>query len=304
MSGNENDVCPRCNNNCSDGGALSCGACDYFYHFGDCSGVAESTFKTKGESCRKAWNCPTCRAAKSRGSQSGRSKKESDDNVASILVGINEKLEKLMTLKNTVESIEQSVQLMSDQYDELLVHVRHQDKEKSQIKKRVDILERREQSGGTHQLMQDVNDLEWQSRKLNLEFHGIPVSENEDLLSKVNDVASKINVPELGMTDVVSIHRLPAARDKVPGIIVRFARQSVKDAFLAKKSELNRLKIYCFILENLTKRNKVLLTATKDWARNHDYKYVWHKNGRIYIRQKDGERAIIVRNESDLDEIV
>lgn len=304
MSGNESDVCPRCNNNCSDGGALSCGACDYFYHFGDCSGVAESTFKTKGESWRKAWNCPTCRAVKARGSQSGRSKKESDDNVASILVGINEKLEKLMTLKNTVESIEQSVQLMSDQYDELLVHVRHQDKEISQIKKRVDALERREQSGGAHQLMQDVNELEWQSRKLNLEFHGIPVSENEDLLSKVNDVASKINVPELSVTDVVSIHRLPAARDKVPGIIVRFARQSVKDAFLAKKSELNRLKIYCFILENLTKRNKVLLTATKDWARNHDYKYVWHKNGRIYIRQKDGERAIIVRSESDLDEIV
>lgn len=73
---------------------MSCGACDYFYHFGDSSGVAKSTFKSKGESRRKAWNCPKCRAVKSRGSRSGRWKKEPDGNVASILVGINEKIKK------------------------------------------------------------------------------------------------------------------------------------------------------------------------------------------------------------------
>lgn len=58
--------------------------------------------------------------------------------------------------------------------------------------------------------MQDINDLEWQSRKLNLKFYGIPVSENEDILSKVNAVGSKIIVTELSITDVVSMHRLPA----------------------------------------------------------------------------------------------
>lgn len=271
------------------------------YHFGKCSGVAESTFRSKGEAWRKAWRCPTCRHAGARGSQSGRSNTEQETDYASLFMSINDKLEQLMTLKCTVENIEQSVQTMSDQYDTILQHITRQDKDIAELRKRVDAIESREPLLDSEQIMKDINDLEWQSRKLNLEFHGISESENEDLLSKVNAVTSKVSLPALTVSDVAAVHRLPAAKDKVPAILVRFSRQSHKDLFLSKRAELNQMKTNCFMLENLTKRNKELLRDAKNWAKNNNFKYVWHRNGKIFVRQRDGANAIHVACTADLD---
>lgn len=127
------------------------------------------------------------------------------------------------------------MQVMSDKHDQILEQLSHQDKEIAALKKRVSRIEMREHACEAEQIAQDIDDLEWQSRKLNLEFHGIPVAEDEDLLAKVTEVATKINVPHLASSDVVSVHRLPASRDKIPGIIVRFSNHAVKDSFLKKK---------------------------------------------------------------------
>ncbi|KAK8768633.1 hypothetical protein V5799_014902, partial [Amblyomma americanum] len=116
---------------------------------------------------------------------------EQETDYASLFMSINDKLEQLMTLKCTVENIEQSVQTMSDQYDTILQHITRQDKDIAELRKRVDAIESREPLLDSEQIMKDINDLEWQSRKLNLEFHGISESENEDLLSKVNAVTRK-----------------------------------------------------------------------------------------------------------------
>lgn len=281
---------------------LVCDGCGDSYHFGKCSGITASTFKSKGKSWKKAWRCSTCKSSGAKASQHSNSKTEQD--LLSMFATMNAKLDDLMGLKCTVQKIEQSVDMMSSQYDKILEHMRKQDKELAQLKKRVSAVESQQQTLETDQIRQDLDDLEWQSRKLNLEFHGIPFTEDEDPLSKVNAVAATIQVPELTASDVVSVHRLPSSRDRVPAIIVRFANQSTKDAFLKKKSELNKLKHHCYILENLTKKNKALLAVTKEWARNCGFKYAWHKNGKIYIKQKDGEKPLIVRNQSDLDSLV
>lgn len=112
--------------------------------------------------------------------------------------------------------------------------------------------------------MQELDDLEWQRRKLNLEFRGIPFSEREDLFSKVSEVEAKIDVLLLSTGDVIAVHSLPAASHKVPGIIVRLARQFVKDGFMSKRGERRKLDDPCYFLENLTKKTCSLLAATKE----------------------------------------
>lgn len=114
-------------------------------------------------------------------------------------------------------------------------------------------------------------------------------------------MAAKIDVPLLTTNDVIAVHRLPAARDKVPGIIVRLARQSLKDGIMSKRRELRTLNDGCYIMENLTKRTRALLAVTKEWAKHHNHKHVWHRNNKIYVRRVDGGRAFIVRCERDLD---
>lgn len=119
-----------------------------------------------------------------------------------------------------------------------------------------------------------MNDLEWRSRKLNLELHGIDKSENENLLQKVNKIAAKLELAPLVETDITAVHRLPGKPDKVPGIIVRFTKPSTRNAWLHAKKKLNKDRSDPFILENLTKHNRALLQTAKDWASNRQYAYV------------------------------
>lgn len=75
---------------------------------------------------------------------------------------------------------------------------------------------------------QYTSQLEWRSRCLNIEIRGFPEVQNEKLLDRVNEVAEKLKVPVLSGTDVTSLHRLPSASNKVPGVIVRFEIQETK----------------------------------------------------------------------------
>lgn len=278
-----------------------CEGCSCRYHFGKCS-IALSTYKSKSEAWRRSWRCPACRSKKSTCVQGSKSNSNEAD-FASLFLSVNEKLDGLLGLKDTVKSIEESVKMMSGQYDEILNHIRRQDKEIADIKNRVQKLENHEAISASKNVTQELNELEWHSRKLNLEFHGIPVSKNENALQKVNDIARTMGLPQLTDSDIVSIHRLRAVRDKAPGIIVHFAKQSVREEFLSKRHVLKETKEQCYILENLTKANRILLGQTKAWAKDHGYRYAWHKNGKNFIRKKDGDRAIIVRDAADLERI-
>lgn len=297
------DTCLCCNDELTDeDGTMKCAECGYNYHFGSCSGVSESTFKSKGEIWRKAWRCLTCRTAKSRSSQ-GEKPRQDESNLAAVIIGINQKLSTLMELKDTVSAIEVSVNMMSTQYDEILKQMRQHDTEIKDLKKRMTNMENREKEVNVQQMTQDINALEWQTRKMNLEFHGIPVSERENLNNKINQVAEKLGVPVLTDSEIVAMHRLPARTDKIPGIIVHFAKQSTRDQWLKKRKNLDRTGKDGYILENLTRQNRALLWTAKEWAKQHDYRYSWHRNGKIFVRRKEGDAAILIKCEMDLERL-
>lgn len=50
----------------------------------------------------------------------------------------------------------------------------------------------------------------WRNRILKLEFHGIPVTNKKNLLSKINEMAKKLSLPELMKYDITSFHRIPS----------------------------------------------------------------------------------------------
>lgn len=140
----------------------------------------------------------------------------------------------LLELKTTVQNIEVSVQVMSDKYDAILADTTRHEADIKGIKKKVQALETKVYSEVDF-LKEQLNDLEWRNRKLNLEFHGIEPAENENLIEKVNKVATLLNVAPLSCNDVAAIHRLKAKPGKTPGIIVRFSRNDVRDEWFAKR---------------------------------------------------------------------
>lgn len=148
-------------------------------------------------------------------------------------------------------------------------------------------------------LKHDLNELELRCRSQNLEIHGVPETANEDLMTKLNEVAQMLDVPQLSANELVSLHRLPSRADKVPGIIARFVSRSTRDLWLETRLKLKGKDGKTHLTENLTKHDKNLLWATKQWAKNNGFKFAWHRNGKTFVR-KEGTSAIPISTENDL----
>ncbi|KAL1438361.1 hypothetical protein MTO96_048150 [Rhipicephalus appendiculatus] len=110
-------VCPACSEALpSDGRLLRCSECEYAYHLGNCSGWSEGTFKSKGEAGRSSWRCINCRTVKSRGP--GRQGMEPE--LVAGLADIVRRLDALAGVPGQINELKESIQLMSDKYDEIL----------------------------------------------------------------------------------------------------------------------------------------------------------------------------------------
>lgn len=282
-----------------------CTECNCAYHFGQCAGVKEKSFQAKPPDSKKTWRCCKCRAGKAPVTGKEENGSDSESDIRKTLAAILGKLESLPELTKKVDQIEQSVQHMSKKFDDFERQVSRQENEIKALKKRVAELEEKDDMTQVvqAQLQQDVNDLENRSRKLNLEIHGIPFQPDENLLSVLNSLAPKLEVPLLTATDIQTIHRLPARKDKKPGIIARFTRQATRDTWLSAKNKVKENDPPIVIQENLTRYNRELLRRVKDWAKGNGYLYVWHVNGKVLVRKSAGMDAIHIKGEDDLEQL-
>lgn len=273
--------------------SVSCTECESVFHAGTCCDVSHRLSRSKSDSIRDSWKCTACR---------GNQNKQTDHHydhafIASTLSSINDKLEQLMPLKGTVLEVERSIEHMPKKFDDVMEKLNGQERDIAALRKRVEKIEQENLLENQRKMQDELNDLEWRSRRLNLEFHGIAVTQNESLLQKVNDLASILDVPPLTTTDICAIHRLPAKKGKVPGIIVRYNRQADRDLWLSERKKLREAKHHASIVENLTKRNHELLWITKEWASNNSYRFAWHADGKIFLRKDTGELKVHVKSE-------
>lgn len=119
---------------------MCCAVCEFTDHWETCSGVAEVSFKKRGAEAKKTWKCPTCRKGEPN-SEKHELRPSNGPGDECTLAEISKKLSAIMTLhakvdsfvemKTTICAIERSVQLMSDNYDELLSQIQQQGKEKN-----------------------------------------------------------------------------------------------------------------------------------------------------------------------------
>jgi len=52
-----------------------------------------------------------------------------------------------------------------------------------------------------------------------------------------------------------------------------------------------------YIRENLTSKSSVLFKQARDFRNQYNYKFVWTKNGQIFLRKNESEKIINVANE-------
>lgn len=286
---------------------VRCSDCEYAYHLGKCSGVSASTYRSKGESLRKAWKCATCESAKRK---SGRQCDE--PNIATKLQELNDKMTQLLPLVAKVDAlsqlmtkitdIENSVQHLSEKYDCVLANLETNTKDIAILKKKVAGIESTT-SPAVRQVQMQLNDIEQYSRRQNMEIHGLPHEVNENLLQKLNDLASKLELPELLESDLEGLHRLPAPVNKVPSVVVRFDSYLLKKKWMKARPSLDvKAKGHRFF-DNLTADNRRLLWQARTKATALGYRFAWQNEGRVFVRKAEGVKALRIHNERDLDNI-
>jgi hypothetical protein len=157
-------------------------------------------------------------------------------------------------------------------------------------------------------LSERVADLEQQQLANNIVIAGIPITKGEYLHDLVNNIASTC---ELSMNDVVEVRRERVKRTvRIPPIVVRFSSAVSRELWLKRKN--GRMLTTddaledgsvgnIYINEQMTPANKKLFYQAKLKGKEKNYKYILHRNGKVFVRKTEDIGLFRIKSQWDVD---
>lgn len=215
-----------------------------------------------------------------------------------------------------LRELQNSMEFLSADYDRM----------KSDLmaaKEKVNSLDRENStlSGKLNDLTNRLNIMEQHSRETNIEINGIPESNSENLLSVFRQLCSAISVP-VQESDIVTstrVRKLNQQSDRPRSILIKLQTTRKRDDILAAVSRFNRKnqndklntstlkyggkKAPIYVSEHLSPYNKALHASTRKAAHEKAYKYVWIRNGRIFVRKDDQAPAKLIKCHDSLSSL-
>lgn len=325
----------------ADGRHMSCADCKSDYHLGqNCSGIADQTFTTMGQVKREKWRCRACRGKEIQG-ETPEEKVDASQNgelLSSQLADMNEKLEGLLSLKGSVDSllslsvklsellslkplvenlsetvigVQKSVEFLSADYDGILKLSTANEQTCKALQDEVSCLKSTVQLQATEiqEIRGVLNDNEQHSRLANLEVHGFPLTRGEDHTSFASDLAVKLKISHFRKSDILAIHRLPVKREKTPPILIRFASVGMKESWMEARGALRSLgqgilSPRLYFNDNLTRANKEPFWQARQRGKDRGYKFVWVTRAKIYAKKAEGSTPVRINHLLDHEMIV
>ena len=157
------------------------------------------------------------------------------------------------------------------------------------------------------QLSDDTVELQYQAdsssqynRKDNIKITGVPYEQGENLMQILKDITQHIG-REITDQDISDIHRVNpqtesnGGTNRIPNIIVRVNRRTVKHDIFAKKRHLRAYPHPRYtnvgIYEDLTPLRNRMLYALRNKTNMEGgakkFKFTWSKEGRLYCRTEE-----------------
>lgn len=171
-----------------------------------------------------------------------------------------------------------------------------------------------------------LSSTEQSARECNVEVHCVPESKSEDLPRTIIQLGNIVSFPidDKEITACFRVARLkpiPVNNDTTSSttmnirpktIVVKLSSARKRDNFLAAVWKFNKanpndklstshlgiggLKNPIFVSEHLSPTNKSLHAATRLRARELNYRFVWTRAGRIYMRKDETSPPIIIKH--------
>lgn len=164
-------------------------------------------------------------------------------------------------------------------------------------------------------LQNEQNLQQQKERIMNLEISGIPEKRNENLTDYILSIANAISV-NISSEDIVRVHRVqPRVQQtgRPKNIIAHMKSIFIKDSIISgmrKNRGLSTIDIgipgeprQIYVNEHLSPVFKQLYKSTRDAVKSSNFKYVWVRNCKIYVRKDDTSPALPIKNIKDLNKI-
>ncbi|CAG9823012.1 unnamed protein product [Phaedon cochleariae] len=166
-------------------------------------------------------------------------------------------------------------------------------------------------------LRQKCNKIQQNSMNNCLVVTGVPQPKNENVFLTTQFIGSALGM-RLAESHIANSYRIQGTDRKYSNLIICFAKQSYRDEFLkCRKTKrdfstkdldislknLVREHNTIYVNEYLTAYNKNLFLKAKEYKNNNNIKYLWIKNGSIYMRKLEGTRAVLITSENDFHKI-
>lgn len=188
------------------------------------------------------------------------------------------------------------------------------------------------QNAGTHgadnkfleatitQLKIEIQDRDQDLLANDVEIAGLPEAANENPSHVTLLVARKLGL-EIEERDIVRANRAGPARAMVEGgepprprpLVVRLARRAQRDALLqaarvrrgvtAEGMGLPGAVRRFYVNERLTRHNRQLFQKARDVVVRANWKYIWTRDGKIFVRREHGTAKHRIRSDMDISNI-
>ena len=162
-----------------------------------------------------------------------------------------------------------------------------------------------------------IESMEQYQRANSLEIQGMPESKNENLVDVVKKIGDFIDF-KIDENKIDCVHRILSRNPNLPKpIIVKFNSRIYKENVLGAAKIKIRSKTDrkgpglfldnsdkpIFINENLSSVKKFLYKNARDLAKTKGFKFVWTRNGNIFLRKNEQSKIILVEDSSVLDKL-
>lgn len=241
--------------------------------------------------------------------------------MAFFLTQMNENFSKtfnkeLSSLKNEIENVRSSMDFMNEKFEDAMRGQATLAKEMEEIKTQNEILK-----GTVNLLNTKLNLLEQNSRMNNVEVQCVPESKNENLNTIIIQIAKTVgcSLTEENITHCTRVAKNDKTNTRPRAIIAQLSSIRLRDSFLAAAITFNKLnkenklnsshigiageKKPIYIMEHLSPANKSLHAAARIKSKELGYKYVWTRNGRIFMRKSDNTPYIVVKDTDFLNKL-
>lgn len=330
-------ICGQCNNKITTDNYASCYSCKHNYHFFPCCSLTESAYNNMQSNKKRIWKCHNCEPrgiTNDRATSKHQRTEDEDSDCSDRVLSLSAMNSNLCSTQSDVSEIKTDLKEIKTSLEQVVTNVNNsnlQIKEDiqnalltitttiSSLVAQVSELNEKDKhkEKQINELESRVNKLEQQNIANNIEIKNIK-NKNISPFEIVKKIAESVNV-NVSENDINRAYRLKQKDEK---LIVEFATINKKKEFMEKierhrveaklinreentetnnSTQNNNNNNYIYINDQLTLNNRKLLWSAKTKAKESGWKFVWVRNGNIYVKKNENSTLIVINNAADIE---